>query len=279
MRHPNREEVVTDMVANRKTCAQVPEVPGGAGAESRGFSLVDLLVSIAVMSLLVALLLPSLVSANEVARRAKCASNVRQLGLGLQMFAYDHGDEVPSSTFPAFAQNHDAGGQQDTIYVRLDPQDFEGSRQFTDVRWDGLGLLAKLNYADAPNVYYCPSHTGEHPYSRYAETWLSSVGTIADNYQYRTTVSGSRLGNLKPWTSLIADGMRTPEDYNHRVGNNLLRADLSVQWFADVGGTVLGILSRGSANSPSTSQQVNRAWDELDRNGSTAPGTNSTNQQ
>lgn len=52
-------------------------------ARYRGFTLVELLVAIAVIAMLVAILLPAVQSARAAARRIHCINNVRQLGLGL----------------------------------------------------------------------------------------------------------------------------------------------------------------------------------------------------
>jgi prepilin-type N-terminal cleavage/methylation domain-containing protein/prepilin-type processing-associated H-X9-DG protein len=61
----------------------------------RGFTLIELLVVIAIIAILAAMLFPVFARARENARRASCVSNLRQLGMALDMYAQDFDDFFP----------------------------------------------------------------------------------------------------------------------------------------------------------------------------------------
>ncbi|MFO8080819.1 MAG: DUF1559 domain-containing protein [Armatimonadota bacterium] len=63
----------------------------------KGFTLIELLVVIAIIAILAAILFPVFARAREKARQTSCLSNMKQLGLGMMMYAQDY-DERMSRT-------------------------------------------------------------------------------------------------------------------------------------------------------------------------------------
>jgi prepilin-type N-terminal cleavage/methylation domain-containing protein len=83
-------------------------------ASRRAFSLLELLITIAIIALLAALLLPAISRAKESGRRVACLNNVRQINLALQLYA----DENEGS-FPAYSTTQHWPAQLLTQYKNL----------------------------------------------------------------------------------------------------------------------------------------------------------------
>jgi len=104
----------------------------------RGFTLIELLVVIAIIAILAAILFPVFARAREKARQASCGSNLKQLQLGVSMYAQDY-DEL------LVTEDYDFGGG--------------GNGDGVDGTWRG----AIFPYVKNVQVFICPSRRPSSP--------------------------------------------------------------------------------------------------------------------
>jgi prepilin-type N-terminal cleavage/methylation domain-containing protein len=82
-------------LSDLKSRGSAPSAPRDQRRASRhGFTLIELLVVIAIIAILASMLLPALARAKEASMRAKCLNNLRQIGIGMIMYADDHQDTL-----------------------------------------------------------------------------------------------------------------------------------------------------------------------------------------
>ncbi len=137
----------------------------------QAFSLVELLVVVAIVALLAALLLPALSRARDRSRRAVCASNLRQLGLALASYAQDHDGRLPhgpTTTSPATGSLYPIAGVPTTLLSLPSGEPV------------GAGLLIAQHLGRPPRVLFCPGRDQ----TTEAETDLAKVGQGAAHGSY-----------------------------------------------------------------------------------------------
>src|SRR4051812_15523688 len=74
---------------------------------SSAFTLVELLVVIGIIAILAALLLPALSVAKERSLRTKCANNLKQIGVAIELYATDHAGQLPGPVWLGFYEEYD----------------------------------------------------------------------------------------------------------------------------------------------------------------------------
>jgi prepilin-type processing-associated H-X9-DG protein len=144
--------------------------------------LIELLVVIAIIAILAAMLLPALSSAKERALRTSCTSNLRQIGIAVNMYTGDANDYMPTCGWPV-GQNP----WQTYSACRVVPGTMTVRRGFLS-----MGLLYRTKAIPDPKVFYCPSNkraAGESwTYQYFAtapNTWPSTPPASGDE-QVRT---------------------------------------------------------------------------------------------
>jgi prepilin-type N-terminal cleavage/methylation domain-containing protein/prepilin-type processing-associated H-X9-DG protein len=127
-----------------------------SGPMRRGFTLIELLVVIAIIAILAAILFPVFAQAREKARAGACLSNMKQMALGVHMYAQDYDEMTPP--------------YQDGVFDFGNPD--PATRKKSDGPWRVNYLWCLTPYLKNQQIQSCPSVNSNEggqevtPYSR-----------------------------------------------------------------------------------------------------------------
>lgn len=174
------------------------------GPAPRGFTMVELLVVVAVIAVLMSLLLPALSRTREQGRQIVCINNARSITIAAQAYSQDHNDiwpvfpckiRVPQRTV-LFSSWH-YGGKTVSDYWRNHPS---GEWQTASERPLNPYLYPETEFKDPPDgrlelpVFKCPSDPGT-----LQRTWFSGSGYNDTSITSYDDVGTSYHMNVRWW--------------------------------------------------------------------------------
>jgi prepilin-type N-terminal cleavage/methylation domain-containing protein/prepilin-type processing-associated H-X9-DG protein len=199
----------------------------GHRRKTRAFTLVEMLVVIAIIGVLAAILLPALTRGKQRAQRIQCISNLKEIGTAFQMFAHDH-----RSNFPMQVPVADGGSEE---YVTAGTS-INGIFYFS---YRHLQTLA--NELVVPRVLICPADLTRQPALSFSLLQNSNVSFFvnasANYYDSLSPMAGDRniTNNAGATASLVRGpyGLRWTSEL-HSFKGNVLFTDTHVEQLNNV---------------------------------------------
>lgn len=228
------------------------QAPALRPAANRGFTLIELLVVIAIIAILAAMLLPALAKSKESAKRTVCKSNMRQVTLGILMYASDNQEKFPKASshlvwvprdifdYFIFTMKMPTNALQCPNYIVFKDPNYKESNGMIYLQGNARGRLGyyclwglntdndkrprTINYGNTPAPWDSPRKTTDKitPYTV----------LMADVSEKGSGIKGGEIYARTPHTKTgfkYVEGHSTPEDLGMQ-GNNVAKPDGSVEW-------------------------------------------------
>ncbi len=229
----------------------------------RGFTLVEMLIVIAIIGVLAGLIMPGLFKAKERGRTIQCAGNLKNMGIGLASYVNRHQSQFPKLTPTGYSQIKDSHG------TNLLPVEavcrFMSGEISPQESWLGLGrpvdkvavcpkypkalldsgssdfnpcAYSYNRHVDGDGSALSADHLAERPSGGSAYCCMRTEGNATSPSELCVIMDSADTGNqYQHWFAWI----NTPENVDnegslpnrHQSGGNLLFADGHVEWKAN----------------------------------------------
>lgn len=206
--------------------------------KKEGFTLIELLVVISIIAILASMLLPALAKAREKAHRIACTSNLKQVGLGMKIWAMDFNERYPMQV-PA-----NEGGPPNQSAFGTAPF----GAQYT---YQVFGVLS--NELSTPRILVCPAD------DRVAHTNFSMLAgnTAAGAYLVNANVSyfvGKDAQEGNPQMLLVGDRNIVGQGPGGSLPN-----PIPASGFGNTGAVALGTNFNSSTQVPAWTEKLHRS--------------------
>ncbi len=165
-----------------RTRAAVTIKSVGWGRPRPGFTLIEVLVVVAIIALLVSILLPSMARAREMARRAICASRLHNMGVSVHEYSHDNKGKIIECRAASLSSENpskDPDGYAASIQVCINPRraapGTAGAKPEDLVDWQGV---AKRYHLDR-ELWECPNRPGAFFYEGNASIGIQGYDNVS----------------------------------------------------------------------------------------------------